>query len=216
MKKSLISLILIVLPAIIAAQGLKNDGNSADNLVPSDWEKIVAQGDLNKDGIADLVVIATPTSKENMKTRHDGYVYNFNQPVLAIYWGSKDSSYKLYKQYDNVIPARPSEFLSITPTISVTERGVLKIELEYFSSAGGWDSSNSAYLYRYQQGDFFLIGKDESTLTRNTGATSTISENYLTGKRSVTTGNVQSNKKPSAKWSNIPKAPLQPLGTPLE
>lgn len=206
----------MAMPAIVVAQSLKDSGNSADNLVPGEWEKIVAQGDLNKDGIADLVIIATPTNKENMTTRYDGYVYNYNQPVLAIYWSSSNGSYRLFKQYDNVIPARPSEYNNIMPSISVTERGVLKIELEHFSSAGGWDTSISTYLYRFQQGDFFLIGKDESILTRNTGATTIISENYLTGKRSVTTGNAHSNKKPRTKWTKIPKAPLQPLGILLE
>ena len=69
MNKTFLSLILMVLPAIVVAQDLKDYGKSADNLVPSEWEKMIAQGDLNKDGIADLVIIATPTNQENMTTR---------------------------------------------------------------------------------------------------------------------------------------------------
>lgn len=219
MKKRISIVVLAIvacLPLQVIAQELKTAGNGVADIVPVGWESIFQQGDLNRDGIADLVVIATPCIESNMKVRNDGYVYNFNQPVLAIYWGKKNGGFSLYKQYGNVIPARPSEFLSITPSIDITSKGVLKIAMEYFASAGSWSQPTTTYLFRYQNGDFFLIGKDENELARNTGKTVETSENYLTGKRCVTTANAFNNKKPVAKWSRMPKAPLKALGFSLE
>lgn len=193
------------------AQGLKASGSSAADIVPAGWESIFTTGDLNADGIADLVLIATPCDKEKMKIRNDGYVYNFNQPVLAVYWGLKNGTFKLFKQYDKAIPARESEFLSITPAINITKRGTLEISLEFFASAGSWTQPTTTHTFRYQDNDFFLIGKDVNELVRNTGETIETSENYLTRKRIVTTMSTNS-KRPAVKKTRLPKNQLKSLG----
>ena len=80
------SILVILLFAIAShsgqAQSLAQQGTSVEDLVPAGWLHQEAQGDLNKDGILDLVVVATPDYEENTLTREDGYVYNFNQPIL--------------------------------------------------------------------------------------------------------------------------------------
>jgi hypothetical protein len=217
MKKTFFIIIVaavVLLPLQVLAQGLKDSGKSAADVVPNGWESIFKTGDLNKDGIADLVVIATPCDKDKMQTRDDGYVYNFNQPVLAIYWGEKNGNFKLFKKYDNVIPARESEFISITPELEITNKGVLEINLEFFATAGSWTQPTTTHLFRYQQGDFFLIGKDVVELERTTGKTVTTSENYLTRKRIVTTERPK--RKAIVKRTSLPKSKLKPLGFNLD
>ena len=182
--------------------------------MPAGWQSTFETGDLNKDGIADLVIIAMPCDEENMKIRDDGYVYNFNQPVLAIYWGQKNGNYKLYKQYDNVIPARPSEFMSIESSLEIAKNGSFRIMLDYFASAGSWTQPRTTHVFSYRNGDFFLIGKDVAELERNTGKTVVTSENYLTRKRIVTTE--RPNRKPVVERINLPKANLKPLGFNLD
>ena len=49
------------------AQGLKQQGTAADNIVPEGWTHTEAVGDVDKDGLNDLVIAATPNFKENMK-----------------------------------------------------------------------------------------------------------------------------------------------------
>ncbi|MBQ2164999.1 MAG: hypothetical protein II445_10890, partial [Muribaculaceae bacterium] len=169
MKKTIFSIIVVaaaLMPLQALAQGLKTSGKSAADVVPNGWESTFKTGDMNDDGLPDLVVIATPCNKEKMKTRDDGYVYNFNQPVLAIYWGDKNGNYKLFKQYDNVIPAREDEFLAITPSLDITKTGTLKIDLEYFATAGSYTQPTTSHVFRYQNGDFMLIGKDVVELER--------------------------------------------------
>ena len=78
MKTSIMTLILSACALGMNAQALKQQGKSAEQIVPKGWEHKEAAGDLNKDGIKDLVVLAKPNFKENMQTRDDGYEYNFN------------------------------------------------------------------------------------------------------------------------------------------
>ncbi len=217
MKKTIFTFVLATLalmPMQAFAQGLKDSGKSAADIVPSGWESIFKTGDLNADGIADLVLIATPCNKEKMKTRDDGYVYNFNEPILAIYWGYKNGNFKLFKQYDDVIPEREDEFISITPALDIDKNGALKIVLEFFATAGSYTTPTTTHVFRYQKGDFFLIGKDVVELERTTGKTVTISDNYLTRKRTVITERPK--RKAKTKRSRLPKAALKPLGFELD
>ena len=217
MKKTIFSIIVVaaaLMPLQVLAQGLKASGKSAADVVPNGWESTFKTGDMNGDGLPDLVIIATPCNKEKMKTRDDGYVYNFNQPVLAIYWGDKNGNYKLFKQYDNVIPAREDEFLAITPSLDITKSGSLQIDLEFFATAGSYTQPTTTHVFRYQNGDFMLIGKDVVELERTTGKTVTTSENYLTRKRTVITDRPK--RKAITKRSRLPKSALKPLGFNLD
>lgn len=217
MKKTIFSIIVVaaaLMPLQALAQGLKASGKSAADVVPNGWESTFKTGDMNGDGLPDLVIIATPCNKEKMKTRDDGYVYNFNQPILAIYWGDKNGNYKLFKQYDNVIPAREDEFLAITPSLDITKSGSLQIDLEFFATAGSYTQPTTTHVFRYQNGDFMLIGKDVVELERTTGKTVTTSDNYLTRKRTVVTDRPK--RKAITKRSRLPKSALKPLGFNLD
>ena len=204
--------VLLCLSTVVMGQSLKQSGNSAKDIVPEGWEVIEAEGDLNKDGISDLAIIATPNFEEHLKHRDDGYVYNFNQPLLGIYWGNRNGGYTCWKIYDKVIPAQVDEYIFVDLSLSITDRGVLKIDVSTFASAGGWGQGGSTYLFRYQSGDFFLIGKDESSMMRNTGETTLDSYNYLTSKHQRITYNEFDPKvKRRETWKKLKKAPLQRL-----
>ena len=194
------------------AVGLKQQGTSATDIVPEGWAHHEAQGDLNKDGIMDLVVMATPDYKENLKIRDDGYIYNFNQPVLAIYFGNAQGQFQQWKQYDNVIPADDSEYCQHDITLTITDRNTLRIATQVWCSAGSYGTSTDTYTFRYQNGDFYLIGMDHEERQRNTGECITTSENYLTWKRQVLTSNFTNTKPPKEKWSKLPKKSLEHLG----
>ena len=176
----------------LQAQSLKQQGTSVEDLVPQDWTHDEVAGDLNKDGIADLVV--------NTKG------------ILAIYFGNADGMLTLWRQYDQVLPVDENENCTHEITLEVTDRGVLKISTNLSCSAGGWGTYIDRYFYRYQNGDFFLIGKEEVEIRRNTGEVKTVSDNYLTWKRQVKTENFSDSTPPREKWSRIAKKPLEKLG----
>lgn len=192
---------------------LKPQGVSVEDIVPSGWLHQEAQGDVNKDGIPDLVIVATPDDVENTITRSDGYVYNFNQPVLAIYFGTAQGQFHQWKAYDNVIPADESEDCHHDVSLEVTDRGVIRISIQLFCSAGSYGTSNDTYAYRYQNGDFFLIGMDREEMLRTTGTSTLVSENYLTWKRQTKVSNAFDESVPATeKWTKIARKPLEKLG----
>ena len=82
-------------PTDIGDAALFKPEGTAKDLFPNNCDTVcLQQGDLNKDGIQDLVICATPRNPENMMVRDDGYEYNFNEPVLAIYFGQDGELYK--------------------------------------------------------------------------------------------------------------------------
>ena len=210
MKKTALFLCLS-LACSAYAQNLLEQGQGSQEIVPQGWEKIEAQGDLNQDGKTDLVILTKPNFKENMKTRDDGFVYNFNQPILAIYFGQDDGTFKLFKQYKDLIMA-DDEYMNIETDIKINRKGSLIIDINSFASAGSYTNGSSKYTYRYQNKDFYLIGKDANTLHRATGEEETVSENYLTWKKLVITDNAFENGKRKEKWHKLNKKPLEKLG----
>ena len=178
------------------------------------WNCVEKQGDLNKDGIGDLVIVATPDFKELVIVNEVGDTIDTNKPVLAIFFGNERGGWDLVCQYDDVIPISESKYHFIDYVVDVTDKGVLTVDLDYFSSMGSWGKTNKRYLFRYQDGDFYLIGEDDDTFMRNSGEATKTSINYLTAKKQVVTSNVFDEKvKPKERWAKIPRQPLRPLGT---
>ena len=223
MKKILLIMIALIVSAGIAgAQGkfakslFKASGASVVDVVPADCDSIVVEGDLNKDGFKDVVIIATPRNPENMQTRDDGYVYNFNKPVMAVYFGNESGTYSLFKQYFNTIPGQEDEYQSVDIDLRINDKGVMRIGPSYFNSAGSSDSDASVYVFRFQNGDFYLIGKDTKSFSRYSGESTEVSENYLTHKRQTIISNMfDESVKPKETWTKIPADPLERLGAKL-
>lgn len=210
--KLLSTTILFLFTAIsMNAQTLKQQGTLAEQMIPKGWEHQEVQGDLNKDGIKDLVVLAKPNFKENMMTRDDGYVYNFNKYIIAIYFGQAEGLFKMWKQYQELFPA-DDEWSSVGVELTITERGTLNIDTDLFSSGGSYGTSRTKYTYRYQNADFYLIGRESTEMMRNTGEMTTVSENYLTWKRQTIKDNAFEEGVKRETWSKLTKVPLEKLG----
>ena len=176
----------------------------------------IAWGDLNKDGINDVVVVATPRITENMMIRDDGYEYNFNSPVMGIYFGTKDGKLSLYKEYENTIPGAEDEFCFIELKSDISDTGVLSFNIESFYSAGSTNTDYNIFRYRYQDDDFYLIGADTGALSRYSGESEEVSFNYLTHKKQTIVSNVfDESVKPNETWEAIPEEPLEKLGARL-
>lgn len=184
--------------------------------IDSDLDKV--EGDFNQDGIKDLVVIALPKDPLHMRTREeDGYVYNFNKRVLAIYFGLSDGKLKRFKEYNNTIPGDDEENENCSHEIDLTvnAKGVIRIAVGVFCSAGGTEVPKTEYVFRYQNSDFFLIGKDYGSFSRYSGEATKVSENYLTHKKQTITYNMFEEGEENEKWTKLPVTPLQKLGAKL-
>jgi len=212
MKKYFAIVTALATAACAMASTVAEQGKSVNELIPDGWERVQsATGDVNHDGINDLVVMAFPNDEDKMFKRYDGYVINMNEPVVAVYMGQSDGSYRLYRQTNNIVPAQ-DEYNSIeTFEVHVTAKGVINVVYSTFSSAGSWSNDTMTMTYRFQDGDLFLIGETTEGFDRASHDTEVYSINYLTGK-ACTTIKRNKGRSPKAKWENLGKKPLVPFG----
>ena len=192
---------------------LAKEGRTIEEVVPNGWDIQSATGDLNKDGIEDFVLIVRPNDPAHIKTRDDGFEYNFNPLFLAVYFGSPSGVYKRFKVWHDTVSGREDEYTDITNEVSITPKGAIDISVSSWSSMGTAATGGSTYRYRFQSGDFYLIGEESSWLNRMTGEGESTSINYLTGQKEITTGNMIEEKDLKTKKVKIKKEPLRLLGS---
>ena len=192
---------------------LAKEGRTIEEVVPNGWDVQSATGDLNKDGIEDFVLIVRPNDPAHIKTRDDGFQYNFNPLFLAVYFGSPSGVYKRFKVWHDTVSGREDEYTDITNELSITPKGAIDISVSSWSSMGTADTGSTTYRYRFQSGDFYLIGEESSWLNRMTGEGESTSINYLTGQKEITTGNMIEEKDLKTKKVKIKKEPLRLLGS---
>ena len=211
MKKTALFLCLS-LACSAYAQNLLPQGKNSQEIVPKGWEKIEAQGDLNQDGKTDLVVFTKPNAPEKTEPSNDiSAENNFNQGILAIYFGQDNGTFKLWKQYKELVLA--SELTQIEVGLKINSKGSLLIDINghYRHGVGGLHDKYQ-YNYRYQNQDFYLIGKDVEKMDSPADKLEKTSENYLTGKKLVITDKVYDGGNRKEKWHKLNKKPLEKLG----
>ena len=112
------------------AQNFKSFGNSAADLFTVEGEKLVtATGDLNKDGVKDLVLAAPE-------------VYSGDN--FAFYFGLKEGGYQLFRDYQVRLPQETA--------ITVNDKGIVRIQCNLY------DGDADIFLFRYEKGDFRCTG----------------------------------------------------------
>jgi len=192
---------------------LAKEGRTIEEVVPNGWEVQSATGDLNKDGIEDFVLLVRSNDPAYIKTRDDGFESNFSPLSLAVYFGSPSGVYKRFKVWHDTVSGREDEYTDITNELSITPKGAIDISVSSWSSMGTAATGGSTYRYRFQSGDFYLIGEESSWLNRMTGEGESTSINYLTGQKEITTGNMIEEKDLKTKKVKIKKEPLRLLGS---
>lgn len=152
-------------------------GNSAAELfTEKDMTPVTAEADINKDGIKDLVIAAPEI--------YDGL-------SIAFYFGQKEGGYGLFRAYSLSLPEKTG--------ITVTNQGVVRFQCDI-------DGGSDIFLFRYEKGDFRLIGGKKD---RHASEHYDESYNYLTGKMIRTDGEGGSRKSVT---TDMPKMPVINFG----
>ena len=222
-RKSLLLLLMMGLFGTLnihpmAAQTNKKDqlakeGRTIEEVVPNGWDIQSATGDLNKDGIEDFVLIVRPNDPAHIKTRDDGFEYNFNPLFLAVYFGSTSGVYKRFKVWYDTIGSREDEERDITNEVSITPKGAIDIRVSYCSNIRTDETGATTYRYRFQSGDFYLIGEESTWGNRLAAEWERTSINYLSGQKEVTSGDLITRRNLKTKQVKIKKEPLRLLGS---
>ena len=213
-RKLFIILSLFLISSIyIFAENFPQKAKTIDDFIPKGWKRISStNGDLNKDKLEDAVIVIEKEDKKNIKKNDSlGSDYlNLNPRILLVLFKQKDGTYTLVSKNDKgFIPSPNSED---EPTLEDTFDGIsiknntFRINFNYFYSAGSWGTSQTNYIFRYQNNKFELIGFSESSFMRNSGEEEELSINFLTNKVKTTTGgnvfegNVNN---PKSKWKTV-------------
>ena len=175
--KKLLMLLLSTLTTTVFGQ-VETKQNLSDFL-PKGYvifEKI--NGDLNKDGTEDLVIIVKGTNKENIVINQFDEKVDRNRRGIIVLFNKKDHYESVLKNYDCFSSENEDGGVYFPPELSIEIKNDNLYAHYAHGRYGYW-----RFTFRYQNSDFELIGYDES----NGGAVieSEKSINFLTKKKQV-------------------------------
>lgn len=188
---------------------LARSGENPGAFVPSGWAlETSATGDLNGDGLDDLVMVFQDQDPKKVVANEGLGVksLNSNPRILAVaLFDPARSAFQLVLENHALIPRYESPTLDDafdkTDGISV-RRGAFTVTLGLFASAGGWDMGRTTFTFRYERGAFRLIGFDRNIVTRNSGQTRNVSINYAAGRVRTATGSISEDKE-KVVWTSL-------------
>jgi len=206
MKKSLtIFTILISLTCFGQSELiLTNNGEALEDIIPDNWRLLdYTTGDINQDGISDLVFAIQKTDRNNIEL-NDGLgtdTIDLNPRMLAIYFGTESGGFKkkLVSEYFIILRDSPTMDEPFEG-FNINKKGILDVNFRFWYSAGSWSVSNHKYRFRFQNNEFALIGYDSNEAHRASGETTDYSINFLTKKMQITKGNFSIDEPESVEW----------------
>ena len=215
MKRKLFFILSLFLISSIYVFGenFPQKAKTVNDFIPKGWKKILTtNGDLNKDELEDTVIVIEKEDKKNIKKNAvlgPDYL-NLNPRILLVLFKQKDETYILASKNDKGFIQ--SENDEDSPTLMDTLSGIdiknniLRINFDYFLSAGSWEASQIIFTFRFQNNRFELIGYDSNSYMRNSGEQEEFSINFSTNKIKTTTGGNMFDEKlnqPKEKWKNV-------------
>ena len=186
-------------PAIQAAE------QSIIDFVPAGWTILdSAYGDLNKDGIKDAAIVIQHSDSLSLANSLKNTVLTQPRILLVLFKKPSENSFELVEQSNSFILKHDNSSMDDPYQKLMINNGILEIKFHLFYNMGSWYVTNAIYKFRYQQGQFLLIGADNSSFHRATHDFEDYSYNFLTKKRALTKGNDnKGTKKTTRKSLNI-------------
>ena len=200
---------------------LPTAGRRAEDFAPRGWQvQVQASGDLNGDGRPDLAFVLHEADPK-LVLHSDGFGtdnLDTNPRVLGIAFAQPDGSYRLAAQNATLIPrwteSNMDDYFGEDGSLTIA-RGAFSVGLHYFANMGGWDAGSTTLTFRWQNGQFELIGYENDNLKRNSGEETKTSINYSTGVKLVSTDfmNDDGNGRTHAgtRHTKLPAKPLRTL-----
>ena len=175
-------LLFIVCSFNLLAEIFPQKASKVEDFIPKGWKKlIVEKGDLNKDKIDDVVLVIEKNDPKNFKKIEDSSSsnpVNFNPRIILVLFKDKNSKYTLVAKNDKnfiVSPGYASEeglesLDSPDYDDNLSKAVIIKNNtLRIFTLADYIKAATStAYIFRYQNNRFELIGLDAQSILGDT------------------------------------------------
>ncbi len=183
---------------------IKSSAKTLNDFIPHDWKLISkAEGDLNKDKLIDIGAVIEYTGEPN---KNDDEDWTGQPRILFIVFMREDGTYDLSVQSSNVILRADEGGVYGDPFVGIEySRGSIVVS-SYGGSAWRWGFTDR---YRFQDNEWYLIGKTELSEHIHTGESETIDTNCLTGEQIITS--VDKNGKKDVIARNIGKQKLEKI-----
>lgn len=203
----------MVAPGIPA---LPEQGASAAAFVPTGWRlEQSVQGDISRDGVADLAFVMRGTDPEKIIQRDGLPAADINPRVLGVALGQA-GGFRLVAQNRTIFPERDADMLNMDDPFDQglsLNNGVLTLEFNLFMSMGGGSTGPYQFHFRQQDGAVRLIGYDHTNVERMSGEMTAVSVNFLTGRRTDTTGRIDSEQETTVvSRTAVKPIPLDQIG----
>ncbi len=174
-------------PALAAEPVIPASAATAEAFVPTGWTlDRRAQGDLNGDGVADLVLVVRDLDPANIVTKTGGLgpaTFDANRRILIIAFGRGAGGFDLALRNSTFIPLRTDAVLAdyLDENAIQIARGRLSITLTWFEEFGSWNRGAYSYVFRYRAGVFELTTYDSMVSARGSGNATGLSVSWITG-----------------------------------
>lgn len=191
-------------------------GRHMTDFVPTGWAILdSAMGDLNNDGTNDVVLILQQTNGLTIVNKATDTAQTKARILLLLLKNPVSHNYEVTEQSNSFILKYDNDMME-DPYLGLTiNKGILEIRFYLFYTTGSWYVTNAAYKFRYQQGEFCLIGAEKSSFHRATHDYEEYSYNFLSNKRILTKGNENKGKKKIFS-KTLDKRPLKTIKTLIE
>ncbi|WP_152568763.1 hypothetical protein [Microvirga sp. BSC39] len=164
-----------------------------------------------------MVLVLRQNNPANLIENFEGFgekPFDTNPRILAIAFRERLSGrFSLQLQNHTLIPRRtePAADDPFDKDIGIAVvRDGFQVRLNWWMSAGGWETFRTTHTFRHRSGHFELIGYDRETTHRGSGDTTSLSINYLTRKVKRTTGHI-SRDADKVRWQTLPQRPVPTL-----
>lgn len=192
---------------------IKMGGERISDFVPTDWIILDSiKGDLNKDYIDDVVIILQYRDSVTLVNTEGDTTQTQPRILLILFKNTVTNSFELTDQSNSFILKHDNSAMEDPYQSLAINKGVLEITFNVFYNMGSWYVTNATYKFRYEQGQFVLIGADNSSFHRATHDYENYSYNFLTKKRALTKGN-DNNGKEKTTWKTVKISTLKTLKT---
>ena len=210
--------ILTFISAFLFGQGfsypsITTKGKQVKDFIPAGWMILdSARGDLNKDNLPDAAIILQHKDSISIVKDIEDTVIIRPRILILLFKNKADNSFELIQQSNSFILMHDSPAMDDPFDELNIYAGILEIKFRLFYNMGSWYVSTASYKFRYQKGEFVLIGADSFSLHRATMDFEEYSYNFLTKKRNLTKGNESTGKKKTM-WKALGISPLKTLKT---